>query len=156
MSAVHSIAFICSANVCRSLMAHAILASEAARRRLAVRVLSAGVSSGFEGMLAAREARLICDRHKTPMPKFIATHIASEDVSGVRRLFAMERSHIASLSAHTTLSPDRISLLGEFDPEDRGPEIDDPIGHDSAAFERCYERLRDCIVHYLDTTHDFD
>ncbi len=137
-------------------MAHAIFASEVARRHLAVRVLSAGVCPGFEGMLAAREARLICDRHKTPMPKFVATHIAREDVSGVRRLFAMERSNIASLSTHTTLSPDRISLLGEFDPEHRGSDIDDPIGQDSTAFERCYEQLRDCILHYLDTTHDFD
>jgi hypothetical protein len=25
-----------------------------------------------------------------------------------------------------------------------------------AAFDRCYGRLRDCITHYLETTHDFD
>lgn len=137
-------------------MAQAILASEVVRRGLAVRVLSAGVSSGYAGMLAVREARLICERRETPTPKFVATHIAGEDVSGVQRLFAMERRHIASLAAHTTLPPDRISLLGDFDPQQRGSEIDDPTGQDRAAFERCYGRMRDCILHYLDTTEDFD
>ena len=98
-------------------------------------------------MLAAREARITCDRHGTPMPKFVATHIANVDVSGVRRVFAMERSHISALVADSTISPERISLLGEFDPQRRGSEIDDPMGQDTVAFERCYERLRDCIVH---------
>ena len=47
-------------------------------------------------------------------------------------------------------------MLGEFDPQKRGADIEDPIGKDAVEFERCYDRLRDCIVHYLDTTHDFD
>ncbi len=90
------------------------------------------------------------------MPKFVATHIANVDLSGARRVFAMEHSHVSALLADSTFVPQRISLLGEFDPQRRGSEIDDPMGQDTVAFERCYERLRDCIVHYLDTTHDFD
>ena len=137
-------------------MAHAIFASESTRRGLRVSVLSAGIVSGFDGLLAAREARIICDLHGTPMPKFVSTYIADVDVSGATRVFAMEHSHISALAADSTISPDRISLLGEFDPQGRGSEIDDPIGQDTVAFEHCYERLRDCIVHYLDTTDDFD
>ena len=137
-------------------MAHAIFDFESTRRGRRVNVLSAGVWSGFEGVLAAREARITCDRHGTPMPKFVSTHIASEDVSGATRVFVMEHSHVTALAADARILPERISLLGEFDPARRGAEIDDPIGQDTAAFERCYERLRDCIVHYLDTTSDFD
>jgi hypothetical protein len=37
-----------------------------------------------------------------------------------------------------------------------GPEIEDPIGKDCAAFEKCYERLRECIIHYLERTDDFN
>ena len=137
-------------------MAHAIFDFEATRRGRLVNVLSAGVWSGFEGELAAKEARIICDRHGTPMPKFVSTHIATEDLAAATRVFVMEHSHVAALATDSRISPKRISLLGEFDPQRRGPEIDDPIGQDTAAFERCYERLRDCIVHYLDTTDDFD
>jgi protein-tyrosine-phosphatase len=137
-------------------MAQAIFASESTRRGQSISVRSAGVWSGFDGMLAATEARTVCERHGTPMPNFVSTHIATADLSGATRVFAMEHSHISALLADSRISPGRISLLGEFDPQGRGPEIDDPIGQDIAAFERCYERLRDCIVHYLDTTHDFD
>ena len=137
-------------------MAHAIFAAEAARRGLPVRVLSAGVVPGFEGMLAIREARLVCDRRQTPMPKFISTHISVTDLTEARRLFVMERDHVNAVSAHARLLPDRVSLLGDFDPQQRGAEIEDPMGQETSAFDRCYERLRECIVHYLDTTHDFD
>jgi protein-tyrosine-phosphatase len=77
------------------------------------------------------------------------------DLSGMTRIFVMEHDHVSSLLENTSLPPERISLIGKFDPEHRGVEIDDPIGQETEAFERCYERLRDCIVHYLDTTDDF-
>jgi hypothetical protein len=53
------------------------------------------------------------------------------------------------------LPPERINLIGAFDPQRRGVEIEDPMGGDFAAFEACYARLRDCILRYLETTEDF-
>jgi len=148
-----AIAFVCSANLCRSPMAHAIAVAEARKRNFAVNVLSAGVID-FGGALAVREARLVCDRHQTPMPKFISTCITGLDLSAAARVLVMEQLHIEALVAHG-LSRERISLLGEFDPQNRGPEIEDPMGQDISAFEQCYTRLRDCILHYLETTEDF-
>jgi protein-tyrosine-phosphatase len=153
---MNTVAFICFANICRSPMAHAILEAEARKRRLEVEVLSAGISPGFEGTMAAMEARLACEQHGTPMSKLLADHITGIDLSGARRVFAMQAAHLAALSAIPNLGQDRCSLLGDFDPLQRGPDIEDPIGQDAAAFERCYLRLRDCIIHYLETTDDFD
>jgi protein-tyrosine-phosphatase len=136
-------------------MAQAIFAAEAARRGLRVSVISAGVWD-FAGERAAAEAQLACEKHNTPMPKLLATHIDEIDLAGATRVFVMQHSHIRSLLEQTTLSPERISLIGKFDPQHRGVEIDDPIGQDCAAFEQCYQRLRDCIMHYLDTTEDFN
>src|SRR6185436_11778293 len=144
-----SIAFICTANVCRSPMAHAICAAELARRGLNIAVLSAGLSD-LGGMLIADEARRICWAHQTWLPKFASTFIAKLDLTDVVRAFVMQHNHVPSLLEQTSLPPERITLLGEFDPHQRGAEIDDPIGQKSAVFEQCYERLRDCIVHYLD------
>ena len=137
-------------------MAHAIFAAEAAKRGWVVRVLSAGISSDFQGSLAAQEARLACERHGTPMSKLVATSVASIDLSGARRVFAMESDQVAFLTARSAVASDRVSLIGDFDPLRRGAKIDDPVGQDAAAFDHCYERLRDCIVHYLETTHDLD
>jgi protein-tyrosine phosphatase len=150
-----SVAFICTANVCRSPMAHAIFASEIARRNLKITVLSAGLLD-FEGVLVANEARLTCQKHNAWLPKFAATYIRNVDLSGVTRVFVMERGHIPQLLELTSLSPERVSILGDFDPHKRGAEIDDPMGKDSIQFERCFDRLKDCIVHYLDMTDEYD
>jgi protein-tyrosine-phosphatase len=137
-------------------MAHAICAAEIKRRGLSISVVSAGVAD-FDGVLVAYEARQVCQQHQMWMPKFASTYVGNVDLTAVTRTFVMERAHISRLlSVSTTLSPERISLLGEFDPQKRGAEIEDPIGQDFAAFERCFERLQECIVHYLETTQDFE
>lgn len=154
-TALPSIAFICTANVCRSMMAHAICAAEVARRGLKITVISAGLAD-FEGTLVAENARLTCQKHQTWLPKFAATYIGNVDLNGVTRAFVMEKRHVPLLLRHSSLTEDQVSLLGEFDPRGRGAEIEDPMGEDIGAFERCYERLRDCIGHYLETGSSTD
>jgi protein-tyrosine-phosphatase len=135
-------------------MAHAIFVAEAAKRGLSVDVTSAGIFD-FDGISATEEAQLVCKRHNTPMQKLEATHISRVEVSKANRIFAMQGSHVIALVA-AGVPAERITLLGGLDPKKRGNEIDDPMGLDADAFEQCYERLRDCIVHYLDNTNDFD
>src|SRR5207344_730861 len=131
--------FICSANMCRSPMAHAILAAEVDRRGLPITVWSAG-TWGFEDEWADMDARLTCERNNTPMPKLLSTPLAKLDLSDATRVFVMERDHVAPVLAATGLPPERVSLLGTFDPHQRDDEIEDPIGADAARFEACYAR----------------
>jgi len=58
------------------------------------------------------------------------------------------------LTSEFSISPDRISLLGTFDPQRRGAEIADPFGHSSLVYEGSYKLIRDCINGYLDTTDE--
>ena len=66
----------------------------------------------------------------------------------------MERQHLECLVADYGVSPERISLLDSFDPKRRGDEIEDPMNQGSVVFDRCYTLIRDCIIHYLDTTNE--
>jgi hypothetical protein len=68
----------------------------------------------------------------------------------------MENYHADQLVNEFGISRDRVRLLGEFDPHDRGPEIDDPFGQGGAVYKRAYMRIRDCIINYLDTTDEID
>lgn len=134
-------------------MAQAIFAAEAKMRGISAQAISAGLYD-FEGVLAAREARLACDRHDTPMSKFVSTYFRNVDFSNAVRVFVMTEDHVGLQQKETSVPAERISLLGKLDPQRRGDEIDDPMGKESAEFDRCYERLRDCIRHYLNTTRE--
>jgi protein-tyrosine-phosphatase len=134
-------------------MAQAIFVAEAARRKLNVTVLSAGIWD-MEGMVAAERAQYVCNLHGTPMTKLEAVHHVKLDLTEAVRVFVMEPRHKGALEKQTAVLPERISLLGQFDPLQRGEAIEDPVGMPTFAFEACYARLRTCIVHYLDTTRE--
>lgn len=134
-------------------MAHAIFVAEAKQRQLAVEVYSAGVFD-FRGASAIRETTATCELNKTPAPQEIATWVRDLPLEAINRFLVMERLHADVLIGSYAISPERVSLLGEFDPQNRGAEIDDPFGQSDAVYQRSYDLIRDCIVNYLDTTDE--
>ena len=148
-----SVALICTANRCRSVIAHAILEAEAKRRSLPVDVYSAGVLD-FSDAPRIRETTQTCLLNNTPAPDKPPTWIGELPLDSITRFLVMEQYHAQSLIRDFGVSPDRISLLGEFDPEKRGAEIDDPYSQGDVVYERCYARIRECIENYLETTDE--
>ena len=144
-----SVALICTANRCRSVMAHAIFVAEAKRRRLSYDVYSAGVFD-FRGAPAIWETTNTCALNHTPAPEEIATWIGDLPLESINRFLVMEQLHADVLRYEHGVSQDRIRLLGEFDPRERGREIEDPFGQSDAVYQEQYDLIRDCIVNYLD------
>ena len=67
----------------------------------------------------------------------------------------MEHDHARALMSEHGIPPDRISLLGTFDACGRGAEIADPFfSYDEVVYRSAYERIRDCIIGYLDSTDE--
>jgi protein-tyrosine-phosphatase len=148
-----SIAFICTANRCRSVMAHAIFAAEVARRQLPIQIYSAGVYD-FSDLPPVNDTTLTCLRNNTPVVKEESTWAGNLPLALIDRFLVMEQHHADALIGEFGVAPERVSLLAEFDPQDRGREIADPIGHGSAVYEKCYRQIRDCVVSYLDSPDD--
>jgi len=148
-----SVALICTANRCRSVMAHAIFADEAKKRSLSVRVFSAGVLD-FSDQPKLDETSMTCWQHDTSPPAESPTWVGQLPLSSINRFLVMERYHAEVLAREYGVAADRISLLGSFDPRQRGQEIADPFGQGEAAYERSYRLIRDCIVQYLETTDE--
>jgi protein-tyrosine-phosphatase len=148
-----TIAFICSANMCRSVMAHAICVPLLESRGWAVEVYSGGTMDMGHTPPVARVFDA-CAKHQTPPRKKASTFVRDLPLDSIDRFFVMEQHHLETLVADYGVTPFRILLLSTFDPLGQGAAIDDPIGQDAAAFERCYERLARCITHYLDTTSE--
>jgi len=151
-----SVALICTANRCRSVMAHAIFVDEARKRSLLIKIYSAGVID-FSRQPPLSETSKICLQHNTPPPKESPTWVGQLPLDSINRFLVMEQEHADALTSEFGISPKRISLLGSFDPQRRGAEIADPFfSHSEVVYERSYKRIRDCIIGYLDTTADLD
>ena len=150
-----SVALICTANRCRSVMAHAIFVAEAEKRSLAVEIYSAGVFD-FSDQPPLAETSFTCQQYKTPTPKESPTWVRSLPLDSINRFLVMEHDHADVLTSEFGISPERITLLGTFDPQRRGAEIADPFGHGKVVYERSYQLIRDCIIGYLDTTDELN
>jgi protein-tyrosine-phosphatase len=130
-------------------MAHAILIAEAARRELSIQTYSAGVYD-FRDLPPVSDTVTTCLNHNTPPPKAESTWARDLPLDSIDRFLVMEQHHADMLTLEFGVSPERVTLLGEFDPQGRGREISDPIGMGSAVYEKCYGQIRDCIINYLD------
>lgn len=148
-----SVALICTANRCRSVMAHAIFLAEAKKRSLSVEVYSAGIFD-FSDEPPLHDTTITCLQHKTPPPKEAPTWVPELPLDSITRFLVMEQYHADALIGDYGISADRVTLLGEFDPQQRGAEIADPFSRGSVVYERSYMQIRDCIIGYLATTHD--
>ena len=134
-------------------MAHAIFVDEARKRSLAIDVYSAGVID-FSEEPPLDETSMTCLQHDTPPPKESPTWVRQLPLDSINRFLVMEHDHADMLISKFGVPPDRISLLGAFDPRQRGEEIADPFSHGSLVYERSYKLIRDCIVGYLETTDE--
>ena len=148
-----AVALICTANRCRSVIAHAILDAEVRRRSLPIEVYSAGVLD-FRDAPSIDETTTTCQSFKTPVPDKSPTWVRELPLDSITRFLVMEHYHADILIRTYGISSDRISLLGDFDPRERGSEIDDPYAQSLTVYNHCYERIRDCIISYLETTND--
>jgi protein-tyrosine-phosphatase len=136
-------------------MAHAIFVDEAKKRSLTVEVYSAGVFD-FSDAPALIETTTTCLLHNTPPAKETPTWVGELPLDSIDRFLVMEQEHADVLAHEFHISPKRISLLGTFDPQQRGREIADPFSHGGEVYERSYQLIRDCIIGYLDTTGELN
>jgi len=130
-------------------MAHAIFVAEARKRSLAIEVYSGGVYD-FSDQPPLTETANTCLAHQTPPAKDTPTWVGQLPLDSIDRFLVMEHSHADVLTSEYGISPERISLLGTFDPNGRGVEIADPFGLGKVAYDRSYKLIRDCILGYLE------
>jgi protein-tyrosine-phosphatase len=145
-----SVALICSANRCRSIMAHAIFTDEARKRSLNIDIYSAGILD-FSDQPPLDETSRTCLHFNTPPPKLTPTWVRQLPIDSIDRFLVMEQHHADALQNQFGISADRVALLGSFDPKRRGDEIPDPyFSYSEEVYLSSYCLIRDCIIEYLD------
>src|SRR5258708_30475436 len=104
---MRSVAFICTANRCRSVMAHAICVAEVKKRSLSIEVYSGGILD-FSDEPTLIETSITCLNHNTPPAKETPTSVGQLPLDSINRFLVMQHAHADALTEASTLSPTRI------------------------------------------------
>ena len=143
---MHSILFVCTANICRSPTAEGIL-----RRLLAhvghakgFEVASAGTHDYHVGKPPFPAAVEIAKRRGYDITGCVARRITSNDFDHYDAILAMDKSNLASLrTIAPTRSKQKIELLLEYGDKYYGKEVPDPYGGGEQEFSLALDMIED-------------
>ncbi|MDT5145651.1 MAG: low molecular weight protein-tyrosine phosphatase [Mycobacterium sp.] len=138
MSELH-VTFVCTGNICRSVMAEKMFADQVRRRGLGevVRVTSAGTGNWHVGSCADERASNVLRTHGYPTDHCAAQ--VDDDHLAADLVVALARNHVRMLR-QLGVDEDRIRMLRSFDPRSgaHAPDVDDPYYGDAADFEKAF------------------
>jgi protein arginine phosphatase len=152
---VSTVLFVCHANTCRSVMAHALLERMLRERGVdgAVCVRSAGVGNvARDGMLASLDARLVLREVGIDLAE---DTITSTDLRRHRDLLAeaaiiltMTESQKAAVLALAETDGRPVFTLREF--AGAAGDIEDPVLQGEAKYRACRDEIHACLEGSLD------
>jgi protein-tyrosine phosphatase len=136
------ILFVCTGNICRSPLAHAVFESLLAERGLAHRyeVESAGTTAYHAGDNADPRMRKTAAGHGVHIDH-LARQISRDDLEHYDMILAMDRENRDAVLrlARNGEGAKKVRLFREFDPEGGpGHEVPDPYYGGSDGFERVF------------------
>ncbi|TVR89220.1 MAG: low molecular weight phosphotyrosine protein phosphatase [Spirochaetaceae bacterium] len=139
------IMFVCTGNICRSPLAHAVLEHKAREREKSdsLEVESSGIHSYHIGDNAdSRMRQTARDRGVTLDHK--ARHLSRQDLNDYDLLLAMDRSHYREMERMAAGDPSlvsKIKLFGAYLDSDRAPDIPDPYYGGQSGFDLVFEMV---------------
>lgn len=140
MSEPLHVTFVCTGNICRSVMAEKMFADQVQRRGLgdAVRVSSAGTGNWHVGEGADGRAAQVLREHGYPT-EHCAAQVDTDHLTA-DLVVALDRNHVRMLR-HLGVEDDRLRMLRSFDPRSGAhtPDVDDPYYGEAQDFERVFD-----------------
>ena len=139
----YRIALVCLGNICRSPMAHVVLASALEEAGLdgAVEVMSAGTADYHVGGPMDRRAAATLTTHGYDASRHRARQLPPTWLDDCDLVLAMDRDNLADIldgAADADLSDGRVRMFREFDPRADGDDLDvpDPYYGEDDGFEQ--------------------
>ena len=139
------IMFICTGNICRSAMAHAMLAKKSKEQNKNIEVYSCGVYAEngdiptYEGTQTMKDYGIDLSTHR-------ATNIRNSNIKDMDVILCATKSHKdIVLSMYPNLK-DKVFTMKEYAgyPKD-DLDIKDPWGYGIDVYKKCAKEIEDCI-----------
>jgi len=146
-----NVLFICTGNLCRSVIAEGILKKKLADRRIEdVFVHSAGVYA-LSGEPAAELAIKVAAQRDVDISGHVARQVTETMIEDADLVVAMESLHLDTCYAIFKDEQRKYRLLSQFDLKERSEEdVRDPYGRSFDVFMVIYEEIERCINGLLD------
>lgn len=138
---------VCTANICRSPMAQALLqhALNGQDEPLkSLRVLSAGVAARF-GEHVSENSVFALKKVGIDVSNHIAQPLTQKLAQEALAIFCMTESHRAMIELAFDPPPKNLYLFREFMPKPADPEIPDPFGGPLKHYEACRDEMVEAI-----------
>ncbi len=145
---------VCSANMCRSPMAHAILEEMCLRYELPDLVVRSAGTIGYTGAPPVGNAREVCLEHDLSLDEFQSSALSPELIRQADCVLVMSDSHFRRVEALAKGQPlsGKVHYISEFHSDCQLPrEIPDPVGRGIEHFRVCFGVLQDCLEGFLES-----
>lgn len=142
----HHLLFVCTANICRSPMAHWFAVSYAKKRKWRVDVRSGG-TMGLEGHPPAAHAISVMNEIDIDISHHRCQGITEADVDWSHYILVMTIEHASELRRKYPAADGKILQLGTFGGY---TEIKDPYQSWKWRFRRCRRSIEESVVSFMD------
>jgi protein-tyrosine phosphatase len=143
---MRAILFVCTANICRSPTAAAVMRRYLGRSGSQVQfeIASAGTHDYHAGKPPFPMAVQVAKDKGLDLTGHVARRIAMDDFDHYDMILCMDRGHVASLrKIAPTRAKDKIELLLDYSDEFHGEDVPDPYGGEVQDFERALVMIKD-------------
>ena len=150
------ILIVCTANICRSPMAAALLQHFLAGQNeplKSLQVVSAGIAAR-QGDPISDNAAVAMKRVGLDLSQHSSQPVTQQLLDGALIVLCMTESHRAMIQLQFERVPTHLYLFREFLPPPVDPEVDDPYGGPLSVYETCRDNLVEAVpsvVNFLKT-----
>ena len=136
---------VCTANICRSPMAEAVIRKQIATRGLRTEVASAGVHAQPDQPAHPLSVEVVAQAGLADLSAHRSRPLSPLLLRGADIVLCMEHAHRDEIVARAPEAAGRVRLLGHW----RGMEIVDPVNGSIGEFVECLKLMSDCIEQWL-------
>lgn len=150
---------VCTANVCRSTIAEALLKHHLKRAGMErqIAVSSAGTRVGQPGRSADIRSVTLLRDHQVPVPRMRATPLTREILDQQDLVLVMEDAHAKHVKQLAAGAQCHVRLLGEFNPGmGENPNIPDPYFGPPLQYRQVYALIDEAVARLVDRIVDGD
>ena len=137
-----SVLLVCTANICRSPMAEAVLRKKLYARGIRADIDSAGTHDYGEGMPPYPTAVSVAKDYGYDITRQVGRRIRLNDFRYFDLVVGLDRRTVARLQRLAPVEArEKVVPLLDYSVEFRGLEVDDPYGRGVLAFQDAFERI---------------